>query len=294
MASNERLQKFMARCGVDSRRKCEEYILQGRVRVNGQVVEHLGTVIDPDVDVVLVDGQRIEPQELVILAFHKPAGVLSAVTDATDRPTVVDLLPDLGVRLYPVGRLDWASEGLLLLSNDGELAHRVLHPRHGVEREYEVKCKGTLSPDVLERLRSGVELSDGPTRPARVSLIRKKACRAISGCASFWPKAATVSFAACAKPSAGSPAAAPGSYWRRCARGSRAWPLSLSQCSRKGIPATSAAGGKNRFIEKKEKKIKELTFFCKVSQKTMFQLDFIPKWFIHLEPRGIGARSSVG
>lgn len=173
MASIERLHKFMARCGVDSRRKCEEYIRQGRVRVNGEVVEHVGTAIDPDADVVQVDGRRIAPQELVILAFYKPAGVLSAVTDATDRPTVLDLLPDLGVRLYPVGRLDWASEGLLLLSNDGELAYRVLHPRHGVEREYEVKCRGTLTPDALERLRTGVELSDGPTRPARVSILRK-------------------------------------------------------------------------------------------------------------------------
>ncbi len=163
----------MARCGVDSRRKCEDYIRQGRVRVNGQVVEHVGTIVDPEVDVVQVDGRRIAPQELVILAFHKPAGVLSAVTDASDRPTVVDLLPDMGVRLYPVGRLDWASEGLLLLSNDGELAYRILHPRHGVEREYEVKCRGTLTPEILERLRTGVELSDGPTHPARVSLLRK-------------------------------------------------------------------------------------------------------------------------
>lgn len=173
MASNERLQKFMARCGVDSRRKCEEYIRQGRVRVNEQVVTHLGTVIDPDIDIVKVDGRRIVPQELVILAFHKPAGVLSAVSDATHRPTVMDLLPDLGVRFYPVGRLDWASEGLLLLSNDGELAYRVLHPRYQVEREYEVKCKGTLDPEVLQKLRSGVPLSDGPTQPAVVMPIRK-------------------------------------------------------------------------------------------------------------------------
>ena len=173
MTQNERLHKYLARCGVSSRRKCEVLIAQGHVRVNGLIPGEPGTTIDPDRDVVLVDGKRVLPQELVVIAFYKPPQVLSAVEDASDRPTVIDLLPDLGVRLYPVGRLDFASEGLLLMSNDGDLTQRVLHPSYQVEREYEVKVKGEFDAGVLDRLRNGVELSDGPTKPARVSIMRR-------------------------------------------------------------------------------------------------------------------------
>ncbi len=173
MSQQERLHKYLARCGVASRRKCEVLIAQGHVRVNGQLPGEPGTTIDPDKDVVLVDGRRVMPQELVVIAFYKPAAVLSAVEDASDRDTVIDLIPDLGVRLYPVGRLDFASEGLMLLSNDGDLTQKVLHPRYQVEREYEVKIKGEFTPDLLDRLRTGVTLSDGPTRPAHVTILRR-------------------------------------------------------------------------------------------------------------------------
>jgi len=173
MSQKERLHKYLARCGVSSRRKCEVLIAQGHVRVNGLIPEEPGTTIDPDYDVVLVDGKRVMPQELVVIAFYKPPGVISAVSDDSDRDTVIDLVPDLGVRLYPVGRLDYTSEGLLLLSNDGDLTQRVLHPSYQVEREYDVKIKGELAPGTLERLRAGVMLSDGPTKPARVTVLRR-------------------------------------------------------------------------------------------------------------------------
>jgi len=173
MSQNERLHKYLARCGVSSRRKCEVLIAEGHVRVNGRIPAEPGTTIDPAVDVVLVDGKRVLPQELVVIAFYKPPQVLSAVGDASDRQTVIDLLPDLGVRLYPVGRLDYASEGLMLMANDGELTQRVLHPRYQVEREYEVKVKGEFDAGILEQLRAGVMLTDGPTKPARVTVLRR-------------------------------------------------------------------------------------------------------------------------
>jgi len=173
MSQNERLHKYLARCGVASRRKCEVLIAQGHVTVNGKVPGEPGTTIDPNYDVVLVDGKKVLPEELVVIAFHKPPQVLSAVEDASDRDTVISLGPDLGVRLYPVGRLDFASEGLLLLSNDGDLTQKVLHPRYQVEREYEVKIKGEFTNEVLDRLRKGVQLSDGPTKPAHVSIQRR-------------------------------------------------------------------------------------------------------------------------
>jgi len=144
MSQNERLHKYLARCGVASRRKCEVLIAQGHVTVNGKVPTEPGTTIDPNYDVVLVDGK-----------------------------TVISLGPDLGVRLYPVGRLDFASEGLLLLSNDGDLTQKVLHPRYQVEREYEVKIKGEFTNEILDRLRKGVQLSDGPTKPAHVTIQRR-------------------------------------------------------------------------------------------------------------------------
>ncbi len=173
MSDTERLHKYLARCGVASRRKCEILISEGRVSVNGRVVTEPGTVVNPDQDSVSCDGHKVVPQDLVVLAMHKPVDVLSAVEDKTDRTTVLDLLPDLGVRLYPVGRLDYASEGLLLLSNDGNLTQRVLHPSYRVEREYEAKCKGELSEEKLELLRRGVKLEDGMTHPARVSILRR-------------------------------------------------------------------------------------------------------------------------
>jgi len=131
---DERLQKVLAHAGVASRRQCEELILQGRVRVNGQVVTELGTKVDPVRDTIEVDGQPITPEDKVYILLHKPQGYLSDTRDFRGRPSALGLVPD-GERLYPAGRLDARSEGLLLLTNDGELAHRLTHPRYEHEKE---------------------------------------------------------------------------------------------------------------------------------------------------------------
>lgn len=167
----ERLQRFLARAGVASRRCAEELIRAGRVTVNGAVVRALGTRVDPDRDEVRVDGRPVRPQRLVYILLHKPAGVVSTVRDPQGRKTVLDLVPDLGVRLFPVGRLDYDSTGLLLLTNDGELAHRLTHPRFGAEKVYRVRVEGHPDEAELARLRSGVRLAEGVTAPARVRVL---------------------------------------------------------------------------------------------------------------------------
>lgn len=169
-AEGERLQKILARAGIGSRRACEELIAAGRVRVNGEVAV-LGDRADPDADVIEVDGVRIGTRQgLVYYLLNKPRGVVSTASDPQGRPTVVDLVPRRP-RVYPVGRLDADTEGLLLLTNDGDLAHRLTHPSYGVEKEYLAEVAGTPSRGALRRLREGVELDDGPTAPATVSLV---------------------------------------------------------------------------------------------------------------------------
>lgn len=168
---SERLQKVMARAGCGSRRVCEELIADGRVTVNGATAE-LGRRVDPDSDEVRVDGVTLPVRPgAVYYVLHKPAGVVSSAKDTHDRTTVVDLVPP-EPRVFPVGRLDRDSEGLILLTNDGKLANLLTHPRHGVDKEYlvEVECAdGGVPPRVLNRLRRGVDLDDGPTLPAQVS-----------------------------------------------------------------------------------------------------------------------------
>ncbi|MFQ6059606.1 MAG: pseudouridine synthase, partial [Anaerolineae bacterium] len=157
----ERLQKVLARAGVASRRKCEALILQGRVRVNGQVVTQLGTKVDPTRDTIEVDGQPIAPEEKVYILLHKPRGYLSDTRDFRGRPSALGLVPD-GERLYPAGRLDARSEGLLLLTNDGELAHRLTHPRYEHRKEYLALVEGEPTEATLQRMLEGVE-RDGQT-----------------------------------------------------------------------------------------------------------------------------------
>ncbi len=165
---SEKLQKVLAAAGVASRRVCEELIMQGRVRVNGRVAE-VGARVDPDADVLEVDGALVSTRaDLVHYLLHKPAGVVTTAKDTHGRPTVVDLVP-AEPRVFPVGRLDADTEGLLLLTNDGELAHRLTHPSHGVEKEYLVEVEGTPSRGALRRLREGIELDDGTTAPAKAS-----------------------------------------------------------------------------------------------------------------------------
>jgi 23S rRNA pseudouridine2605 synthase len=169
-APGERLQKVLAQAGLGSRRACEELIADGRVTVNGAVAT-LGMRADPDVDAIEVDGARIGVREgLVHYLLNKPAGVVTTASDPQDRPTVVGLVP-AEPRVYPVGRLDADTEGLLVLTNDGELAHRLTHPSFGVDKEYLADVTGAPSRGALRRLREGVELEDGRTAPARVSLV---------------------------------------------------------------------------------------------------------------------------
>lgn len=168
LPGGERLQKVLAATGWGSRRACEELIAAGRVTVNGTVAE-LGRRVDPAADLIEVDGAPVGAKPgLVYYLLNKPAGVVTTAKDTHDRRTVVDLVPATP-RVFPVGRLDLETEGLLLLTNDGELANRVTHPSHGVEKEYLAHVRGRLSNSALKRLRDGVELDDGPTAPAQAS-----------------------------------------------------------------------------------------------------------------------------
>jgi 23S rRNA pseudouridine2605 synthase len=166
----ERLQKILARAGLGSRRTCEDLIAAGRVQVNGEVAT-LGTRADPESDAIEVDGARIGVRQgLVHYLLNKPAGVVTTASDPQGRPAVVGLVP-ADPRVYPVGRLDADTEGLLILTNDGELAHRLTHPSFGVDKEYLAEVEGRPSRGAVRRLREGVELDDGPTAPAKVSLV---------------------------------------------------------------------------------------------------------------------------
>jgi 23S rRNA pseudouridine2605 synthase len=166
--SGERLQKLMARAGVGSRRACEGLIRQGRVTVNGREAT-LGMRADPHTDEIRLDGVRLPPPEdLIVIALHKPAGVVSSLRSQNGGPTVRDLIP-LPQRLFPVGRLDMHSEGLILLSNDGALANRLAHPRYEHEKEYRVLLDRAPKPEQIEAWRAGVVLPDGrQTLPAKV------------------------------------------------------------------------------------------------------------------------------
>lgn len=166
----ERLQKVLARVGIGSRRVCEDLIAEGRVRVDGDIAV-LGRRVDPETALIEVDGAPVGVRpDLVHYVLNKPAGVVTTANDPQGRPTVVGLVPD-EPRVFPVGRLDADTEGLLLLTNDGELAHRLTHPSYGVEKEYVAEVEGLPTRAVLRRLREGVELDDGPTAPARATLI---------------------------------------------------------------------------------------------------------------------------
>ena len=166
----ERLQKVLARVGIGSRRVCEDLIAEGRVLVNGETAV-LGRRVDPETALIEVDGAPVGVRpDLVHYVLNKPAGVVTTADDPQGRPTVVGLVPN-EPRVFPVGRLDVDTEGLLLLTNDGELAHRLTHPSYGVEKEYVAEVEGLPTRAVLRRLREGVELDDGPTAPARATLV---------------------------------------------------------------------------------------------------------------------------
>ncbi|HEX9638464.1 MAG TPA: pseudouridine synthase [Acidobacteriota bacterium] len=166
--STLRIGKFLAHAGVASRRHAEQLVREGRVTVNGERLSDLARRVDPARDRVQVDGRPVRPERPRYLAFHKPEAVLSTRADPRGRPTVFDLVRAEPERLYPVGRLDYRSTGLLLLTNDGELAQRLTHPRFGCEKVYRVKVEGDPSEAALERLRRGVVLDRKRTRPCKI------------------------------------------------------------------------------------------------------------------------------
>jgi len=176
--AGERLQKVLARTGVGSRRVCEDLIVDGRVTVNGEVPV-LGRRVDTAVDVIELDGVPLPVRPgLVHYLVNKPTGVVSTAEDTHGRPTVVGLVPP-EPRVYPVGRLDMDSEGLIIVTNDGELTHRLTHPSYGVPKEYLVQVEGEPAPGDVRRLREGVELEDGMTAPARVSVVAPSLLRMV-------------------------------------------------------------------------------------------------------------------
>jgi pseudouridine synthase len=170
--AGERLQKLLSQAGVASRRLAEELIAQGRVQVNGHTVTALGTKADPDVDEIKVDGRRIRAQKRKrYILLYKPRGYITSRNDPEQRPTVLDLLRGVKEYVYPVGRLDYDSEGLLLLTNDGELAARLTHPRHEVDKVYHARVRGLPDDHALERLAKGVTIDGRRTAPAKARFV---------------------------------------------------------------------------------------------------------------------------
>lgn len=169
----ERVHKIIAQAGIASRRHAELLIKEGRVSVNDVVVIKLGTVADPSLDKIKVDGKIIAGhQKAIYIMLHKPAGYVTTLSDPEGRPIVTDLLAGIQTRVYPVGRLDYDSEGLLLLTNDGAMAHRMMHPSFSIPRTYRVKVKGSLSEKVIRTLAAGVILADGPFKPLEVTPVK--------------------------------------------------------------------------------------------------------------------------
>lgn len=171
----DRLQKILSQAGIASRRAAEKLIADGRVSVNGVTVREMGTKADPLADDIRVDGRRLKgPERVRYILLNKPAGYVTTRSDPQRRPTVIDLLRGLREYVYPVGRLDYETEGLLLLTNDGDLAAKLTHPRHGVERTYEARVAGTPGADAIERLRKGIPLDGRKTQPADVELLSRR------------------------------------------------------------------------------------------------------------------------
>lgn len=169
----ERLQKILSQYGVASRRKAEQLIKEGRVTVNGQIAQ-LGQKADPEKDYIKVDGKLLlKPEPKVYYAFYKPRKVITALFDPQGRPTVKDFLKGIKFRVYPVGRLDYDSEGLIILTNDGELAYKVMHPSSEIEKTYMVKVDGIIDEEKLSKLRKGVKIEGGLARAVNVTFIRK-------------------------------------------------------------------------------------------------------------------------
>ena len=168
----ERLQKYLAECGVASRRKCEEIILEGKVCVNGKVVTELGTKIIPGKDKIELEGREIVSEKKVYILLNKPVGYVTTVSDEKERPTVMELLDGVKEKVVPVGRLDMFTSGLLLLSNDGEFIYKITHPKHEINKTYTVTLTGIITNEEVEKLRNGVQIDDYITKPAKVKILK--------------------------------------------------------------------------------------------------------------------------
>jgi len=168
----ERIQKILAQGGIASRRAAEKLITEGRVRVNGRVIDELGAKADARKDKIEVDGKRVVAEHHVYIVVHKPRGVVATMSDPEGRPTVREILANVGARVFPVGRLDFATSGVLLATNDGEMADGLLHPKKAVPKTYIVKVKGKMAKADLDHWREGVHLEDGKTIPAEAKVVR--------------------------------------------------------------------------------------------------------------------------
>ncbi|HWI55244.1 MAG TPA: pseudouridine synthase [Desulfobacteria bacterium] len=171
----ERLQKFLAHAGIASRRTCEELISSGKVKVNGLVVREMGVKVDPEKDRVEVAGKDVKiEEEKYYLVLNKPTGYVTTLRDPQKRPKVGDLLKDVKARVYPVGRLDFDTSGLLLMTNDGDITYRLTHPKHEIGKTYIALVKGVPDQDKLKRFQKGLRLADGTTAPAKIRLLKKQ------------------------------------------------------------------------------------------------------------------------
>ena len=168
-----RINKYIALCGVASRRKAEELILAGRVTVNDEVMTELSYKVDEENDIVKVDDKLIkEEKKLVYILLNKPEGYITTVKDQFDRPSVLDLVSDIKERVYPIGRLDYETSGLLLLTNDGDLTYKLTHPKHEVDKTYVARVKGKLTKEEIERFKTGLKIEDYTTAPAKLKVIK--------------------------------------------------------------------------------------------------------------------------
>ena len=169
----ERLQKYLASCGIASRRKCEEYILQGKVSINGKTVKELGIKVNPQTDKIYFEGKEIKKskEQPVYILLNKPIGYVTTVKDQFNRDTVLDLVK-VKERIVPVGRLDMYTSGALILTNDGDFVYKVTHPKHEIEKTYTVTLKGIIQNDEVEKLRKGVQIEDYTTKPAKVKILK--------------------------------------------------------------------------------------------------------------------------
>lgn len=172
--SEIRLQKYIAECGIASRRSAEKLIVSGKVIVNGEIIKKLGTKINPEKDVVIVTGKRLKKKEKKIyIKLNKPRGIISSCSPR-EKKTILGLISDIPYRLYPVGRLDADSQGLMILTNDGELANRLMHPRYEHEKEYQVSVRDPLKPEQIKQIKEGIEIGNEKTLPARIYIKGNK------------------------------------------------------------------------------------------------------------------------